>query len=125
MLIQPFDRGVRGGSPARKFWRFAGRFKQNLRETHDVPHTDRTVSMRRDRMRESRGAASLDSGEGGEGGRDAALAHRDVDDTLEQRVDLQVPAAPVQRPPLEPRRLPATYRLHLDYISATSRLHLG
>ena len=64
-------------------------------------------------------------GEGGEGGRDAALAHRDVDDTLEQRVDLQVPAAPVQRPPLEPRRLPAASRLHLDYISATSRLHLG
>ena len=58
-------RGVRGGSPARKFGVYAALSRKILEKTYDVPHTDRTVSMRRDR---ERGAASLDSGEGGEGG---------------------------------------------------------
>ena len=40
-----------GRQPREKKWRFCGAFIQNLRETHGVPHTDRTVSMRRDRMR--------------------------------------------------------------------------
>ena len=41
---------MRGGSPAEKKWRFRAVFKQNLRENHDVAHTDRTVSMRGRRL---------------------------------------------------------------------------
>ena len=48
--VPPAPRGA-GLPPREKKWRFCGAFSQNLRENHGVPHTDRTVSMRRDRMR--------------------------------------------------------------------------
>ena len=41
---------MRGGSPAEKKMAFWSGFKQNLRENHDVAHTDRTVSMRGRRL---------------------------------------------------------------------------